>query len=244
MLSNLNTAILRLIGAGLISSISTIAVFAAGPGTPAPGFTGLQVQGITPEIAKTIGTNGTKGVLVRDIALGGPAARAGVERSDLIVKFAGVDIDGFESLISVVGTIHAGQNVAVVVIRHGAPLRLVIKASRRPEYRSIVKGSFATIPGVGLTMAAITEKIRKIFGLRWSTVGVVVTIVDKARAKGSDLMRGEVIVKINQSYVWQPSQVAAKYREAKAKGKKSLLLLVEGNTGERNGFHFSLLPVR
>ncbi len=209
-----------------------------------PGFTGLQVQGITPEIAEALGQGENKGVLVRDIELGGPAAAAGFERSDLIVEFNGVAINSFESLLSAVGGIHAGQNVAVLVMRRGTPVKLTIKASKRPKSRSIVKGLFATIPGVGLTLAAITEKVRKTFGLRWSTVGVIVTIVDKANAKGSDLKRGEVIVQVNQDYVWEPSQVIEKYREAKARGAKSMLLLIEGNTGRRNGFHFSALPVR
>ncbi len=222
-------------------------VFALGTPTAMagePGFTGLQIQGITPEIAEALGQGKNRGVLVRDIELGGPAAAAGFERSDLIVEFAGVPIDGFNSLLSAVRTIHAGQNVAVVVIRRGSRIKLNIKASKRPKSRSITKGLFATIPAVGITMAAITRKVRKTFGLRWSTVGVVVTIVDKAKAKGSDLRRGEVIVQVNQEHVWEPSQVVAKYRQAKARGAKSLLLLVEGSTGGRNGFHFSPLPVR
>ncbi|MEE8394117.1 MAG: hypothetical protein V3R66_07210, partial [Rhodospirillales bacterium] len=89
-----------------------------------------------------------------------------------------------------------------------------------------------------------TEKVRKTFGLRWSTIGVVVTIVDETKSQGSDLKRGEVIVQVNQEDVWEPSQVAAKYKEAKEKGVKTLLLLVEGNSGARNGFHFSPLPVK
>lgn len=229
---------------GLLNICMTLAVFAFPAAAAEPGFTGMQVQGVTPKVAEALGLDGAKGVLIRDIALGGPADRAGFRRSDLIVKFAGRGIDTFESLISAVGAIQAGQEVAVTVMRHGSLVDLKIKASKRPPSRSIAKGTFVTIPGAGLTLAALTEKVRKTFGLRWSTIGVVVTIVDKEKAVGSDLKRGEVIVQVNQEDVWEPSQVADKYRQAREKGVKTLMLLVEGNSGARNGFHFSLLPVK
>jgi len=225
--------------------LAIAAIFSSPPAAAGEaGFTGLQVQGITPEIATALGLKSQKGVLVRDVAFGGPAARAGFRRFDLILKFAGRDIDTFERLKSAVRTVKAGDKVAVTVLRQGAPVELTIEAGIRPQSRRIRKGSFATIPAAGLTLAALTDKVRKGFGLRWSSVGVVVTLIDKAKAVGSDLQRGEVIVKVDQDDVWDPKQVAAKYTEAKAKGRKSLVLLVEGYKGERNGFHFSLLPVR
>ncbi len=225
--------------------LAIAAIFSSPPAAAGEaGFTGMQVQGITPEIAAALGLKSQKGVLVRDVALGGPADRAGFRRFDLILKFAGQDIDTFERLIAAVRTVEAGQKVAVTVLRRGAPVELTLEAGKRPRSRSIKKGSFATIPAAGLTLAALTEKVRKSFGLRWSSVGVVVTLVDKTKAAGSDLKRGEIIVKVDQDDVWDPRQVAAKYGEAKAKGRKSLLLLVEGYQGARNGFHFSLLPVK
>ena len=37
------------------------------------GFTGMQVQGITPELAQALGLKKAEGILVRDVALGGLA---------------------------------------------------------------------------------------------------------------------------------------------------------------------------
>ena len=90
-------------------------------------------------------------------------------------------------------------------------------------------------------VAAITDKIREQFGLRWAAVGVVVTLVDpeKAKAKKVDLQRGEVIIQVNQKDIWDPRQLMDMYKEAKEQGRKYLLLLVEGVKGYRP----SVIPV-
>ena len=51
---------------------------------------------------------------------------------------------------------------------------------------------------------------------------------------------GGVTIQVNQDEVWTPGQVVAKYRQAKKKGAKHLLLFVDGI----GGYRFSLLPVR
>ena len=95
-------------------------------------------------------------------------------------------------------------------------------------------------PAVVLAFAALTEKIRDVFSLRWGSTGVVITLVDLEKSLDMDLRRGDLILQVNQEAVWLPDQVLAKYREAKEKGLKKILLLVE-STG---GFRFSLPPVR
>ena len=108
-----------------------------------------------------------------------------------------------------------------------------------PSWR-IADNAFATIPAVGLTLAALTKKTRDIFSLRWGSTGVAITLVDPEKSADMDLQRGELILQVNQEAVWMPDQVVAKYRQAKKKGLQEILLLVEGP----GGFRFSLLPVR
>ncbi len=77
------------------------------------------------------------------------------------------------------------------------------------------------------------------FCLRWSSIGVLVTLVDSER-KDIGLRRGDLITQVNQDDVWKPERVVAKYKVAKKDGRKELLFLIE----RVNGFHFMLLPVR
>ena len=203
-------------------------------------FVGMQVQGITPVVAAALGLDSVGGVLVRDLALGGPSAEAGFLRGDRILRFARRDIDTFETLVAVVTGLKAGQSVKATVLRNGAKIELTMKTGVwHPSWR-IADGAFATLPAVGLTLAALTKKTKDVFSLRWGSTGVVITLIDPEKSADMDLQRGELILQVNQETVWMPDQVLAKYREAKAKGLKKILLLVEG-TG---GFRFSLLPIR
>ncbi len=225
-------------------SLGVLAVMAALLPPPAAaaevGFTGMQVQEVSPEVAAALGLEKADGVLVRDVALGGPADKAGVMRGDLIVVFAGENIDTFKRLVSVVGGIKVGQKVPLTVLRRGSKVSLTLKAGRWTEKWRISKAAFAILPTVGLTLSAISGKVRQSFALRWGSNGVVITLVDESKAQNMDLKRGEVILQVNQDEVWTPGQVVAKYRQAKKKGAKHLLLFVDGIAGYR----FSLLPVR
>jgi serine protease Do len=203
-------------------------------------FAGLQIQGMSPEAAAALGMDKEKGVLVRDVALGGPSDKAGFRRGDLILKFAGKDVKSFEELVGIVGGLKAGQKVQAEVKRADKTATLTLELDVKPAQLRIAKDAFAALPAVGLTIAAVTDKVRETLNVRWGSTGVLVTIVDAEKAQGTDLRQGELIVQVNQQEVWLPEQVLQRYSEAKAKGKEKLLLLVEGP----EGFRFSLLPVR
>ena len=203
------------------------------------GFLGMHVQGMSPETAAALGLKSANGVLVRDVAVGGPSDQAGIRRGDLILKFAGQAIDTFERMIKVAGATRPGQEAKIELLREGKPVTLTMKMGAWTEAWRVGAGAIASHPESGLTLAALTDKLRKGFGLRWGSLGVVVTLVDPDRSD-IGLRRGDLIAQVNQDSVWKPDQVIAKYNAAKAAGRKELLLLVE----RIDGFHYMLLPVR
>ena len=223
----------------LLLAAAVIALAGSRPAAAEPGFIGMQVQGMSAKISAALGVKSAKGVLVRDIALQGPAAKAGFLRGDLIITFNGEEVATFEGLIKMVRTIKPGQNVPVTVLRMGKKRNLTIKAGKWIDSWEIKKGSFVNIPERGLTLAALTPKVRQRFGIRWGSTGVVITLLDREKTKNIDLQRGELIRQVNQREVWLPSQVWDMYIEAKKNKRPSLLLLVEGI----NGFRFSILKV-
>lgn len=224
-----------------VAALLTVAALAVLPraAVAESGFSGMHVQGMSLKIAKALGRNTADGVLVRDIALGGPADQAGLKRGDLIIEYAGQKIGTFKRLIKVAGSTRPGQEVKVLLLRNGKPMTLTLKLVARTEPWKVANSSVVNHPQSGLTMATLTRKLRKGFGLRWGSIGVLVTLVDPER-KDIGLRRGDLITQVNQDDVWKPEQVVAQYKAAKKAGRKELLLLVE----RVNGFHFMLLPVR
>ncbi|MBC8158984.1 MAG: PDZ domain-containing protein, partial [Alphaproteobacteria bacterium] len=215
-------------------ALGAIAAIAPGGVQAEPAFLGMQVQGMAPEISEALGKSDANGVLIRDVALGTPAARAGFLRGDLIVEMDGEDTDTFEQLVAVVRSLKAGQEVEAVVVRDGKKLELVMKTTPRPKSWSVSKKGFAIIPELGVTVAAITPEVRKKFGLRWGSTGVAVTEIDQKKVEALkrlvDLKLGDVIVRVNQADIWRPKQFLNAYKEAHKKGRTSLSLMVEGST--------------
>ncbi|NQV83306.1 MAG: PDZ domain-containing protein [Rhodospirillales bacterium] len=219
-----------------------IMVVLAAPGSAfgaETGFIGMQVQGMSVKIAQALGLQSVNGVLVRDVALGGASNKAGFKRGDLILEFDGKKIESFEHMVKAAGATKPGQKVKVAILRAGKPMTLSLTLGKWAPPWQITKSAVASQPASGLTLASLTQKLRKGFGLRWGSIGVVVTLVDPDRTD-IGLRRGDLIIQVNQQDVWLPEQVVKAYNEAKAKGRKELLLLVE----RVNGYRFMALPVR
>ena len=96
------------------------------------------------------------------------------------------------------------------------------------------KSEELSVAGLGLSVARLNSSLRKRFKLKKNARGVVVVKVDKdgaAAAKG--IHPGDVIVEISQDDVRSPSDVVARGEKAQEDGRKSVLLLVEGQSGLR-----------
>jgi serine protease Do len=201
--------------------------YTVGEGSAETGFSGMFLQGLDKRSATALKMIVPKGVLVRDIALGGPANIGGIMRGDLIINYAGEKIGTFEDLVQVAGQTNPGQKISVEVIRLGKQVQLNLVLERKPASWLIDKRSVLTIPATGLTLAAMTDEIRKRFNMRWGSTGILVTLVGKQYADYQMLEPSDLIVQVNQKDVWQPNQLLSEYNEAKASGNDHLLLLVE-----------------
>lgn len=220
----------------------TLMVLALGSGRALAderGFLGMQVQGNSPKIAAAMGIDISTGVLVRDISVDGPASNAGVARGDIILSLHGVVLDTFERLVQVAGELRAGDEIDVVVLRLGEKIKLKMAVSGWPDGWQVAKSAFAAQPDLGLTFAALTPKLRGHLGIRWGSVGIVVSVFNESFAGVTSLRRGDVVVQVNQQRVWEPQQFLDAYAKAKEEGRPSLLLLVE----RTDGFKYILQPI-
>ena len=100
------------------------------PAAAESGFTGMQIQGMSQQTASALGLKSTDGVLVRDVALGGPADKAGIKRGDLILNYGGQRIDSFKKMMAVAGITKPGQEVKVSILREGKPVTLTMKLGK------------------------------------------------------------------------------------------------------------------
>ena len=101
----------------------------------APEGFGLQVEPLAPDTAERLGLSFSQGLLVTDVASGGPADRAGLKRGDVILEVDRKPVQDAPSLQKALGAVPAGRSVLVWVHRPGAGARnqyLVLEREARP----------------------------------------------------------------------------------------------------------------
>jgi len=98
------------------------------------GF-GLQVEPLAPDTAERLGLSFSQGLLVIDVASGGPADRAGLKRGDIILEVDRKPVQDAPGLQKALGAVPAGRSVLVWAHRPGAGARnqyLVLQREARP----------------------------------------------------------------------------------------------------------------
>src|SRR5579863_7810123 len=97
------------------------------------GWLGVQIQQVTPEIAKSLGLPKDQGALVADVTPSGPAAKAGFKQGDVILSFNGKEIDKVRDLPIVVAETKVGDVAQVHVWRKSGETDLTPKIAQMPE---------------------------------------------------------------------------------------------------------------
>ncbi len=208
------------------------------------GWLGVQVQNVTEEIATSLGLPEPKGALVAKVTPESPAAAAGIEPSDVILKFDGQAIDNMRSLPRAVASTAIGKSVAVELLRKGKPVDLNVTIGRLPEEEDAedaVKSEDTPAPEsepehedlLGLSIAPLTDELRERYGIGQSIEGVVITEVKpNSPAAQKDVKPGDVIVEVTQEKVKQPQDVKARLLAVRKAGRRSVLLLLSDAKGE------------
>ncbi len=96
---------------------------------------GIQVEPLSPEAAERMNLPLSQGVLVVDVAAGGPAARAGLRRGDVILEVGRQSVNDAATLARALSRLHPGDSVLLYVHRPGAGAHnqyLVLERVNRP----------------------------------------------------------------------------------------------------------------
>jgi serine protease Do len=97
------------------------------------GWLGVVFFELTPELAKRLGVPDRRGVAVREVFPGNPAATAGLEPGDVIVEWNGKQVEDRGELQLMVAATPVGSKVPIVVMRDGKRLELQVVVGRRPS---------------------------------------------------------------------------------------------------------------
>jgi serine protease Do len=92
---------------------------------------GIKIIDLTPSIAQALGTDARAGVVVVQAVSGGPAAKAGIQRGDVITGLGGEPVSGYADLLGALRSHQPGDRVDVRVDRGGKERKLTVTVGSR-----------------------------------------------------------------------------------------------------------------
>jgi serine protease Do len=198
------------------------------------GWLGVQIQEVTPEIAKSLGLPKAEGALVADVTPGSPAAKAGLKQGDVILTYDGHHVAKVRDLPIVVAQTPVGQEAKVEVFRHGKEEHVDIAVGQMPENLQMAQngggeeqGGGENATALGVKLAPLTSQLRQRAGVPKDVKGVIVTAVnDGSPLAELGIQPGDVIEQVDQEPVTTPQQAEAKLKQAQSGRNASVLLLI------------------
>src|SRR5271166_2548962 len=199
-------------------------------GWPEPhpsSYLGVHIDEVTPQTASALKLSDTSGALITYVDQDGPACRAGLKNSDVIVGFNGSKIQSPEQLQDVIHATQAGKTVSLTVVRDGQkkdisvtlgawptamlhvrnlppapPMAFMPPAVSVPPIPDIDIPSFTALSSRhGVMVENLCPQLSDFFGVPHGQ-GVLVRSVEKGSpADAAGLKAGDVIVKVNNETV-------------------------------------------
>jgi len=194
------------------------------------GWLGVDVQELTPELAKSFNLREKKGVLVSQVEPGSPAAKAGVKSGDILLEYNGRPVNSYKDLSLAVAESKVGVSSKLKLLRQGQEVALDVKVGERPEQRSE-----ASVPPaseeqgrLGVTVADITPEVARQLGVSSTEGALVMEVRPGTPADEGGVRPGDVIREINRNPVKGAGELVSAARNLKRGSTVMLKLEREG----------------
>ena len=233
------------------------------------GWLGVKIQSLTEDLAEAHSVKENTGALVASVTPESPAAKAGIQEGDIILKFDGKDVTTMRGLPRLVAQTPIGKDVDVEILRKGQKRSMKVAVGRLTEDeepKAATKGprgkdkqskgkdkekdkdtnKDSGKPGgrsalIGLGLAPLTDELRTKHKLGKDTKGVIVLEVDPASpAAEKGVKAGDVIVEAAQDAVTSIDDINKSVDKVKKAGRKAVLLRLEDGKGD---LRFVAVPV-
>jgi len=161
------------------------------------GRIGVVIQEVSKDLATSFGLDRPRGALVNSVEKGSPADKAGVEATDIILKFDGKIVDSSSDLPRIVGATRPGAKSDLEVWRKGATRTLSLTVGELQEARAAAsettpraqKPAELAANRLGIVVSELTAKQKQ--ELKVANGLVVTEVKPEARA---DVRRGDVLL--------------------------------------------------
>jgi serine protease Do len=194
------------------------------------GWLGVEMQPLTPALAKAVGRPNTQGVIVDEVMPNSPAAAAKLQQGDIITSFNGEAIGNARDLALDVANAAKGSSVKLTIWRNGEERTAEVAIGEQQATQMAQNEQNPSGSPVGMALAPLTPQERKNLGLNPTVNGVVVLeVTPGSRAAESGVQSGDVIVRVGDHAVTTPAEAASQLRKAEREKKEAVPVQVMRN---------------
>lgn len=193
-------------------------------------YLGVRPEDLDSETAEALDLKSGTGVLVAAVTKDSPAAEAGVQVKDVIVRLNDRPVRNRQQLIAVAERMEIGKSYPLVVLRDGEEVELTVTAAEFPEQLAQADER-AVIESLGIEAQPLTPELSQQLELE-DEQGVVITNVQRGSiAARYGLRPGSVITRIGKTDVRTMDDLEAGLEAARERGQ--LVLEVKTANGSQ-----------
>jgi membrane-associated protease RseP (regulator of RpoE activity) len=213
---------------------------------------GVISKDVTADEARDLKLPGEYGALVEGVDTDGAAAKAGVQKGDVIVEFAGERVRSVAQLLRLVHETPVGRTVSLQVIRDGQTRTLSAKLQRQPrtnefhgevpeihipemhispppqmfDYRGFNFPFEGGRPSLGISGDELTTQLAGYFGVKQGKGVLVREVVVGSAAEKAGLKAGDVIVAVDGKSVATVTELRQALEKNPSKEERKVNLTV------------------
>jgi serine protease Do len=220
------------------------------PQQPRPGWIGVKLQDLTPDLAEAVGLPRARGSIIAAVEPGGPAARAALRSGDILIAIGDTKETSSRAFMRDIVEIPIGEPAHLRVWRDGKEGTVSVTVAEWPKI--MPEGAVMTHtaeamshlpPHSGMELAPLTDAARKQYGLDEKLNGALVASVEKdCEASDLGIVPGDVITAVLGAPVTAPDDVHHAMQKAHEERRPSLALLVQSRSGGVRWVSLSISP--
>ena len=189
------------------------------------GYLGVSISDMSSDMAEAFGLDEPTGALVEVVQERTPAARAGLERGDVIRSINGDEVKSVADLRLKVASMRPGTEIEVTITRAGEEQVLTVTLGSLDDPTAVVSAEDSPLDGVGLE--PVNAENQREWNLEESE-GVLVTDVTARSPYSQILAPGMVILEVNDAAVSSVGQLNENLRSGRV---NKLWVSFRGNRG-------------
>lgn len=227
-----------------INLVKSVAKDLIANGKISRGYIGINIGEVDDAIAKSIGLDKPRGIIIQGIVEGGAASKEDIKEGDVILKVDGKEVNQPNQLQGYVASKSAGTKIKLTIFRDGKEIEREVTLKARDtdaksesvaskekdsEDSSESKSNSAQFDDLGFSVANLTSRQKSEYKVDY---GVIITEVKSfSKAEDKQLAKDLVILEADKKKIYSVSDL-----KKIIKDKKGSAVLLKLQTKDGNNF--------